>query len=193
MCEQGKAAAWCGRLLLFAALIAGIVAMHTFGHPTDGHGGHETLTAAGRPAPEPRAMTGPMTAPVPMPMAARPADRPAAPVPAGPVAASGPLATEATTTPKPITTAAHPPAYPTALAVSDGVSGGGAMDPGTVCRAVLSVWATALLVLLGVGLLLGQAETGVSAALRARLLRGLRPLPPPPRHKLLARLSVLRV
>ncbi|WP_367430873.1 hypothetical protein [Streptomyces celluloflavus] len=186
MREQGKAAAWCGRLLLFAALIAGIVTMHTFGHPTDGHGGHETLTAAGHPAPEPMAMTGPMAVPVaaPMtvPMAAHRADRPAAPLPAGPVAAS-----------KATTTAAHPPTHPTALAVSDAPGGDGAMDPGTVCRAVLSVWATALLVLLGVGLLLGQARTGVSAALRARLLRGLRPLPPPPRHKLLARLSVLRV
>ncbi|MYU52761.1 MULTISPECIES: hypothetical protein [Streptomyces] len=186
MREQGKAAAWCGRLLLFAALIAGIVAMHTFGHPTDGHGGHETLTAAGHPAPEPMAMTGPMAVPVaaPMtvPMATHRADRPAAPLPARPIASS-----------KATTTAAHPPTHPTALTVSDSASGGGAMDPGTVCRAVLSVWATALLVLLGVGLLLGQARTGVSAALRARLLRGLRPLPPPPRHKLLARLSVLRV
>ncbi|PAU45951.1 hypothetical protein CK936_26680, partial [Streptomyces albireticuli] len=30
--------AWCGRLLLFAALLMGIVTMHTLGHPTSGHG-----------------------------------------------------------------------------------------------------------------------------------------------------------
>lgn len=30
--------AWCGRLLLFAALLFGIVTMHTLGHPTGGHG-----------------------------------------------------------------------------------------------------------------------------------------------------------
>ncbi|MFJ3954204.1 hypothetical protein SLV14_005676 [Streptomyces sp. Je 1-4] len=94
MREQGKAVARCGRLLLFTALIAGIVAMHTFG---------------------------------------------------------------------------------------------------TVCRAVLSLWALALLALLGTGLLTGYRETGLLTALRARLPRGLWPISAPPRHTLLDRLSVLRV
>ncbi len=35
---RSRAAAWCGRLLLFAALIVGIVGMHTLGHPVGGHG-----------------------------------------------------------------------------------------------------------------------------------------------------------
>ncbi|MET9834039.1 hypothetical protein ABZ078_33165 [Streptomyces sp. NPDC006385] len=34
---QRKAAAWCGRLLLFAALVLGIVTMHILGHPAE-HG-----------------------------------------------------------------------------------------------------------------------------------------------------------
>lgn len=67
------------------------------------------------------------------------------------------------------------------------------MAAGTVCRAVLSVWALALLVLLGTGPLTGCRETGLLAALRARLLRGLWPISAPPRHTLLDRLSVLRV
>ncbi|QIK09073.1 hypothetical protein G7Z12_26670 [Streptomyces sp. ID38640] len=64
---------------------------------------------------------------------------------------------------------------------------------GTVCRAVLSVWELALLVLLGAGLLTGCRETGLLTALRARLPRGLWPISAPPRHTLLDRLSVLRV
>ncbi|MEV0371583.1 hypothetical protein AB0I10_17430 [Streptomyces sp. NPDC050636] len=147
--EQGKAAAWCGRLLLFAALIAGIVTMHTFGHPAGGHGGHATLSAHSMAAP---------------PMAAH-------------ATAGHPMA-------------AQPTDHPTA-----DTDGGGAMDPGTVCRAVLSFWAPVLLVLLGAGVLLGQGgrHAGLLAALRALLLRGLRGKPPPPRRKALARLSVLRV
>ncbi|MBO0656712.1 hypothetical protein J1792_29405 [Streptomyces triculaminicus] len=38
---QGRrgATAWCGRLLLFAALVLGIVTMHTLGHPRGHDGG----------------------------------------------------------------------------------------------------------------------------------------------------------
>ncbi|MEU8916733.1 hypothetical protein [Streptomyces nigrescens] len=68
-----------------------------------------------------------------------------------------------------------------------------ALIAGTVCRAALFVWALTLLVLLGTGLLAGYRETGLLAALRARLLRGLWPISAPPRHTLLDRLSVLRV
>jgi hypothetical protein len=149
--EQGRTAAWCGRLLLFAALIAGIVTMHTFGHPASGHGGHTTLTAAAH-GPSASA-SGPMDMARPAPEAA----------PRGP--------------------AAHPAAD----------ADGGAMDPGSVCRAVLSVWALALLVPLGAGTPAGCADAGLLAALRARMLRRPRPIPPPPRSELLARLSVLRV
>ncbi|AWN26910.1 hypothetical protein [Streptomyces sp. NEAU-S7GS2] len=63
----------------------------------------------------------------------------------------------------------------------------------TFCRAVLSLWALALLALMGTGLLTGYRETGLLAALRARLLRALWPISAPPRPTLLDRLSVLRV
>ncbi|UKY49789.1 hypothetical protein [Streptomyces inhibens] len=102
MREQGKAAAWCGRLLLFTALIVGIVTTHTSGYPMTGHDGHDT-------------------------------------------------------------------------------------------RVVLCVWALALLVLLGVGTLTGRPETGLLAAVRARLPHGRWQISASPRLKLLARLSVLRV
>ncbi|MET7903586.1 hypothetical protein ABZS86_19860 [Streptomyces sp. NPDC005355] len=35
---QRRATAWCGRLLLCAALLFGIVTMHTLGHPSEGGG-----------------------------------------------------------------------------------------------------------------------------------------------------------
>ncbi|MFE0047526.1 hypothetical protein ACFWYJ_30500, partial [Streptomyces albireticuli] len=38
MGERRRVVAWCGRLLLFAALLLGIVTMHTLGHPTSDHG-----------------------------------------------------------------------------------------------------------------------------------------------------------
>ncbi|MEU8787363.1 hypothetical protein [Streptomyces sp. NPDC048637] len=44
MREQGKAVARCGRLLLFTALIAGVVPLHTAGRPTGRHGGHAPLS-----------------------------------------------------------------------------------------------------------------------------------------------------
>ncbi|MFH8343499.1 hypothetical protein [Streptomyces sp. NPDC018045] len=145
--EQGKAAAWCGRLLLFAALLVGIVGMHTLGHPVGGHGAgpmpglHQESTA--------RHHHGPAPAPAAAP----------ALVPAG--------------------------------ASSATADDHHAMDPGAVCLAVLSL---CVLVLVRTGRLLGRQAADLLAAVRARLLRGLRPLPPPvPRHKHLARLSVLRV
>lgn len=177
MREQGEAAAWCGRLLLFAALVFGVVMMHTFGHPMAGHGGRDTLSAmVARPAAQPPTGQSGM------------AQSPAAQRVAGSVA-------------RPV---ARPGDVPSARAgdarLGDARAGDtratgadGAMDPGSVCRAVLSVWALALLVLLGAGTLTGCRTSGLLAALRARLLRGLWPIPPPPRHKLLARLSVLRV
>ncbi|MFG2842968.1 hypothetical protein ACGF12_07300 [Kitasatospora sp. NPDC048296] len=36
------------RLLLLAALLLGVVTMHTLGHPTGGHGGHEGHPESGR-------------------------------------------------------------------------------------------------------------------------------------------------
>lgn len=40
MQEQGKTAAWCGRLLLFTARFDCLVTLQTPGHPVTGHGGH---------------------------------------------------------------------------------------------------------------------------------------------------------
>ncbi|WP_199930945.1 hypothetical protein [Streptomyces sp. CB02923] len=159
---QGKAAAWCGRLLLFAALIVGIVGMHTLGHPGGGHGspgpvpgaqhqGHEVRQHASAPAP----ITSPALAP---------------PAHTSPALASPALAPDG------------------AVSVVDDHH---AMDPGAVCLAVLSL---CVLALVRTGRLLDRQAADLLAAVRARLLRGLRPLPPPvPRHKHLARLSVLRV
>ncbi|GAA0362696.1 DUF6153 family protein [Streptomyces blastmyceticus] len=137
---QRKATAWCGRLLLFAALLLGIVTMHTLGHPA-GHGGSRG-TASHAMAP----MTG------------------------DPAVA-------------PHTTTDH------RAASVDGESHG--MDPMSVCLAVLGSALLALVSLLGVAALRRLAPA--LAVVRARLLAVLRPIPPPPRHKALARLSVLRV
>ncbi|MEU8891047.1 DUF6153 family protein [Streptomyces sp. NPDC048442] len=46
--------AWGGRLLLFAALLLGIVTMHTLGHPSGEHGGRDTGSVS---------ISAPMTAP----------------------------------------------------------------------------------------------------------------------------------
>ncbi|WP_045692936.1 DUF6153 family protein [Streptomyces rubellomurinus] len=37
----GPSIPWVPRLLLLAALVLGIVTMHTLGHPSGGHGGHD--------------------------------------------------------------------------------------------------------------------------------------------------------
>ncbi|MFD7665937.1 hypothetical protein [Streptomyces sp. NPDC059788] len=143
---QGKAAAWCGRLLLFAALIVGIVGMHTLGHPVGGHG-------------------------------------------SGPMPAAHRTAAEA----RPAPSAQHAPHQEPRQArhSSSTADDHHAMNPGAVCLAVLSL---CVLVLVRAGRLLGRRAAGLLAAVRARLLRDLWPVPPPvPRHKHLARLSVLRV
>ncbi|WP_030670303.1 DUF6153 family protein [Streptomyces rimosus] len=141
---QGKAAAWCGRLLLFAALIVGIVGMHTLGHPVGGHGTGAMPSAHQEHA---QPMPGPHQDHAAQELTVR---------------ASSPIADD------------HH-----------------AMNPGAVCLAVLSLW---VLVLVRTGRLLGRRAADLLAAVRARLLRVLKPFPPPvPRHKHLARLSVLRV
>ncbi|UNO42423.1 hypothetical protein [Streptomyces sp. MST-110588] len=164
-CRRETSAARRGRLPLLAALLLGIVTMHTLGHPAMGHdGGPGHLTrAAHLRADLPRSTQTTASAEDP---AVRPAGQPAA------------------------HSAARPSAGPTMPAKGAAAHGTG-MDPGSVCLAVLSFWALALL---GAGLLLAGRAADLLAATRARLLRGLRPIPPPlPRHKLLARLSVLRV
>ncbi|WP_367137208.1 MULTISPECIES: DUF6153 family protein [Streptomyces] len=65
------------------------------------------------------------------------------------------------------------------------------MDPMSVCLAVLGAALLALVLLLVTAAL--RRPAAALAGARARLLRPLWPIPPPPRHKSLARLSVLRV
>lgn len=139
-----RVAAWCGRLLLFAALLLGIVTMHTLGHPRD-HG-----TAAGTHA---MASGGHAMAP------GGHASVPAASTPHG--------------------------------------GGHGGMDPLSVCLAVLDTGsATTFLLSLASAVFLrffrDRPGTG-PVATRAWFSRALWPVPPPPRQKALARLSVLRV
>ncbi|MER0479481.1 hypothetical protein ABR737_14195 [Streptomyces sp. Edi2] len=64
MQEQGKTAAWCGRLLLFTARFDGLATLQTPGHPVTGnggngghggHGGHRGCRETGR---RPAARTG---------------------------------------------------------------------------------------------------------------------------------------
>ncbi|MBH1933467.1 hypothetical protein I5Q34_04050 [Streptomyces sp. AV19] len=131
---RGKAGTWCGRLLLFAALLLGIVTMHTLGHPTGGHGAPAEPTVQAQPHHA--------TAPPPSPSPSH----------------------------------EHRPA----------------LDPMSVCLAVLGAGWTVVL-LLALRLLRRPAGAAVVAAVRARFAHALRPQPPPPRHKALARLSVLRV
>ncbi|MFE5582309.1 DUF6153 family protein [Kitasatospora sp. NPDC056531] len=49
------------RLLLLAALLLGVVTMHTLGHPTGGHGSHGAEVAAVQRMPEHHAAAVPMT------------------------------------------------------------------------------------------------------------------------------------
>ncbi|MEV0266085.1 hypothetical protein AB0I49_32755 [Streptomyces sp. NPDC050617] len=148
MYGQRGAAAWCGRLLLFAALLLGIVTMHTLGHPAERAAGpHHGSVIAGDSAGghgNPHMAMGE----------------------GGPAADSPAIA--------PAAVPAH-----------------GGMDPMSVCLAVLGVWIIGLLV--GLAARDRRAHGAAVAAPRSRLPGALWPIPPPPRRKALARLSVLRV
>ncbi|WP_250304451.1 hypothetical protein [Streptomyces sp. A 4/2] len=155
-----------GQLLLFAALLFGIVMMHTVGHPAQAGAPMTGTVMAGAGMPEVRAdgarmpevrmpEAHPAAAPAMAPAAAHP---PTAPVPhAAPVRAHR-QHTE------------HAPHQPL-------------MDPMSVCLAVLVAWAAALLL---------RHPAGRPAAVAATpLLRALWPNPPPLAPPL-GRLSVLR-
>ncbi|MGI5337547.1 hypothetical protein ACQEVS_09205 [Streptomyces sp. CA-181903] len=182
-----RVGAWCGRPLLLAALLLGIVTMHTLGHPM-GHGraeahasSSEALTpssATVRTSPLGVLASSPTTAPVRHqaggpPVQAAAGDAPAAHharPPADPPAAVAP---GGRTTPPP----SHHPG----------------LDPSSVCLAVLlggARWAVVLLLALAV---LRRPADATGAMPPALAVHALRPIPPPPRRKSLARLSVLRV
>lgn len=112
---QGKAAAWCGRLLLFAALLVGIVTMHTLGHPS-GHAAGDAMEHDPRPA-----VAG--------------HQRPGAPTSMESVLTADALTADASAT--------APTAFAQPHACRHGDGAG--LDPASVCLAVLSFWSLALL------------------------------------------------
>ncbi|MGW1218624.1 hypothetical protein ACWD6O_29660 [Streptomyces californicus] len=197
----------CGQLVLFAALLFGIVTMHTVGHPAE-HGGRAASLSSAGPAADP---------------SAGPAAVIAEDLSAIFVAHSSPATMEgfpsvtaesfsavivegfssaAVMTDASAADAAHPSAADTASPSSPGTahtpghdSGGDAptsgMDPLSVCLAVLGAWGLALL---ATWLLLGLRADGrrLGAPVGAGLLRASRPNPPPS-ISVLAAVSVLRM
>ncbi|MET8710065.1 hypothetical protein [Streptomyces californicus] len=199
----------CGQLVLFAALLFGIVTMHTVGHPAE-HGGRAASLSSAGPAADP---------------SAGPAAVIAEDLSAIFVAHSSPATMEgfpsvtaesfsavivegfssaAVMTDASAAVAAHPSAADTATTASPSSpgtahtpghgSGGDAptsgMDPLSVCLAVLGAWGLALL---ATWLLLGlRAGRRLGAPVGAGLLRAARPNPPPS-ISVLAAVSVLRM
>ncbi|MGW7584598.1 hypothetical protein ACWGKU_26790 [Kitasatospora sp. NPDC054768] len=180
------------RLLLLAALLLGVVTMHTLGHPGGGHGGSDGHSGQGEHSGRSGAIghggqsghggreRAGTQAPPPHPSGAvrhGPAAEPA-PVHLAPVhLAAGHLAAGHRAASAVATVGTLDPAVP------------GGMDPMAVCLAVLAGWT---LVLLLTGPLLRRSGDA-AAEVRARLLRALRALPPPGGGRiLLTRLSVLR-
>ncbi len=152
-----------GQLLLFVALLFGIVTMHTVGHPAE-HGG-------GSPSSPPALTEHVAQAPGP----AQGPDRAQGPAPAP---AHGPAPGVADTQQPP------PHDSPGSGAPMSG------MDPLSVCLAVLGVWGLALLGSWLLGLRADGRPLGTPVG--AGLLRVLRPIPPP-RISVLASVSVLRI
>ncbi|MEU6989130.1 hypothetical protein ABZ953_00505 [Streptomyces sp. NPDC046465] len=155
-----------GQLLLLAALLLGIVTMHTLGHPSGGHesgyeGGHGGGSAASAP------MRHDMGA------------APAAPHDAGPGAVLGPATDSGTTVTETAASAPEP-------------HGAMSMDPLSVCLAVLGAFTLLVLLVLVRAGLLRPGGTLAHLPPPGRLRHAPRPEPPPLRI-LLARLSVLRI
>ncbi|MGF2209082.1 MULTISPECIES: hypothetical protein [Streptomyces] len=161
--RTGTAAGRAGRLLLLAALLLGVLTMHTLGHPTGDHGGahsgaHGAAHGPGTVAAAPAAPAG---------SGAAEHHSPAAGIAAG--AAAGAV----TGTPD----------------SSDPLPG---TDPLSVCLAVLAALTLGLLLRAG-GLLWGGAAPGSAARVLLTGRRGAQwPIAPPTRLAL-ARLSVLRI
>ncbi|WP_329616665.1 hypothetical protein OG244_29590 [Streptomyces brevispora] len=165
-----------GQLLLFTALLFGILTMHTVGHPAEHSGPGAAATTASHP------MTANALAPShPMTADALAPSHPVAantthPVTADALAPSHPVAANTT----------HPDArHPAHRAPMRG------MDPMAVCLAVLSVWGLALLTTL---LVARRSAAGLPGTAGRRSSWRPRPPPPPrPRKAVLTGLSVLRI
>ncbi|MFF8745984.1 hypothetical protein [Streptomyces californicus] len=201
----------CGQLVLFAALLFGIVTMHTVGHPAE-HGGRAASLSSAGPATDPSA--GPATDPSAVIAEGFSAILVAHSSPAtmegfpsvtaesfSAVIVEG-FSSAAVMTDASAAVVAHPSAADTASPSSPGTahtpghgSGGDAptsgMDPLSVCLAVLGAWGLALL---ATWLLLGLRADGrrLGAPVGAGLLRASRPNPPPS-ISVLAAVSVLRM
>ncbi|MFJ2769993.1 hypothetical protein [Streptomyces sp. NPDC087300] len=162
-----------GQLLLLAALLFGIVTMHTLGHPSGGHEGAGTSAPAAAAAPVPA--SGTASSPMRHGMGGM-----AAPDAVGGEHGSG---SDGRGSDGRGAHRAHQAAP--APERHDGMS----MDPLSVCLAVLGAFTLVLLVRAGLlrpgGILARLPATG-------RLTHGPRPDPPPARIRL-ARLSVLRI
>ncbi|MEU3963032.1 hypothetical protein AB0F42_25020 [Streptomyces buecherae] len=169
--QQRGGTAWGARLLLFTALLFGIVTMHTLGHPTE-HGG----TSGHAP---PAAAPHPGTAHAAHQPAAQAADHPA-------------LTSEDAPTPEVVRTSDDLLASGDAVGLGDprrfGAPGHGGMDPLSVCLAVLAAWSVVLL--------LSAAARRRATARVARLGTAYAPAPwpaPPPRPAPPTRTTVLRL
>ncbi len=194
------------RLLLFAALLFGIFAMHTLGHPAmpemQGMPGMSTAAGAGAaPATGARTATGATTE---TGAALAPPAPSSAPVHEHRTPPSAPRHEQRTPPSAPRHAHPAPPSvtvhsHPAPPSAQDSARGrhpqpAHSMDPLSVCLAVLGAGGAALLAALG--LALESAGAGAVAALAAPLARqtgAARPVPPPLISLSVARLSVSRI
>ncbi|WP_411078735.1 hypothetical protein [Streptomyces sp. cmx-18-6] len=182
--RSGSGSVMYGQLLLLAALLFGIVTMHTVGHPAE----HADRGAAAPPAAVAMPALPVAGAAPPMPVAVSDTAHPM------PVAVSG--AAHPMPVPVPVVEAATAPAagassdagHPSHHSPDDAPMSG--MDPLSVCLAVLGVWGLVVLTARLFGLR-ADGRTG-GTPIGAGLLRVPRPNPPPP-ISVLAGISVLRI
>ncbi|MEU9710003.1 hypothetical protein AB0E21_15580 [Streptomyces sp. NPDC047967] len=171
-----------GQLMLFAALLFGIVTMHTVGHPAE-HGGATAVstaftseaTASGTSASQASASPAASSSDA---SSSSPAGAGHAPPAHAPAPASAPGLADAP----------HPSSHDVPGAGGDAPLSG--MDPLSVCLAVLGVWTLALAGSRLFGLRADGRPLGTPVG--AGLLRVLRPHPPSP-IPVLAGISVLRI
>ncbi|SER37564.1 hypothetical protein [Streptomyces qinglanensis] len=170
--RTGAPSMWCGHLLLLAALLLGLVSMHTLGHPA---AGPQEAPQAAAPL-SPSAVHDGSTEPVRAADGAVPPAHPAHP-PRLRDGATNPAAGYGDSTPP------EP---------EHGGGHGTGTDPLSVCPAVLGAWTAAALLGAAVTVLAPRGTDGREPC-RSRIRRALRPLPPPDTSSRLARLSVLRI
>ncbi|WP_432079664.1 hypothetical protein [Streptomyces sp. YPW6] len=175
-----------GQLMLFAALLFGIVTMHTVGHPAE-HGGATAMsTAFTSEAPASGTSASQASAsPAASSPAASSSDASSSPAGAGhapPAHAPAPASAPG------LADAPHPSSHDVPGAGGDAPLSG--MDPLSVCLAVLGVWTLALAGSRLFGLRADGRPLGTPVG--AGLLRVLRPHPPSP-IPVLAGISVLRI